>query len=799
MWQDIRSAVRQFRHQPGVMGMAIIGLALALAVNTVAFGFVDRLALRTIGVSDPESVVTVSRTAAGASTNWTYAEFAALRARARLIALEAWIPEGVEVSATEGGVSEGRVPVRFVTGRLFETFDWGAEIGRVLRQEDDAATEPVAVLQHAYWKSRFNADPGIVGRTIQLAGVPVTVVGVTDKRFTGIFNEPPAIWISLGSANAIYSYLGPFDSHSTARVQIVGRVQPAATIEQVQAETTAIARAIDSESAESNQGPGAGAQVLPMEAGSADRLLQASFGIAIFTLVLVLGCVNVANLLLAGATERRRELATRVALGATRGRLCRMLVIESVVLALAAGAAGLPLAVWLLPTMERLLPVPPGLDIEFDVRVFCFMLIGSIVTGLIAGVVPARYGTGRGSGAWTGGATLSSAGRGSNRLRSVFLAVQATAALLLVVLASLFARASLRAASLDLGFDLSRVVEVRPTLPRGDLARAEARVAEFLRRAPEFAATVPGVDATALAMFSPFGGATMPTELRAGGGRLSVTQNRTSASYFRTMDVPILRGRSYTTAEVAANAPVVVLAEDVARRLFGRREPLGAIVDLTVAKSTIRASVIGIARPVTMSEPSKGRAGTIFRPLKPDDPGLLLVRTRDGGAQTRLDVLARLETIDPEMRLRATAVIDNFMGDIEAVRTISTVAIVLAALALALAIVGLFGVAAFVARQQLPDIGVRMALGATAFDIQSWLLWQSLRPVAIGLAIGLAIALAAGHTLASLLYGFSPRDPIAMVVAVGTLALAAGLAAIIPARRAAASNPARVLRQAARI
>jgi predicted permease len=808
---DMRFALRLFRREAGVMTLATIGLALASGVTTTAFSIVNTIQLRPLGVPNAETIVHVHQNFGrqGVRYQWEFADYVAVAGQSRLLRAEPWLEVSVRVTDTGSPADVERArPVQsaLVGATFFDTFNGRARIGRLLGPADDQpAAPPVAVVSHVYWRSRFGADPAVVGRTIFVSGAPVTIVGVSDAAFTGPFEIPPVIWQPLGSAHAVHSWLDAFTPGNRQSINVIARLTSEGAAQAAEAEASGLLLAASSAGTTdvpaTRRGP-TGVRLLPAEKErNGDSVGVTALVLGIVGLVVLLACTNVANLLLAGATSRQQEIAARLALGASRRRIVRQLVTESVMVSLVAGALGLAVAMWLIPAVTDFVDAPPGFDFAPDIRVYAFVTVVSLVAGVGAGLAPARYGTGGDMLTPLKGGVRQNALR-PNRVRRVFVGVQAAASMVLLVLATLFGRAAWQSTFMDLGFDPSKLMTGQVRMRRGDAAGT--RTAAFLREGLARAGTLPGIDAAAIALFQPLGGSHMPLLLPPGMGHLVIHENRTSPSYFHTVGLTMVRGRAYTDAETRDGAPVAVISARLARDLWGDADPIGRPLDRLQGRAQSgypdlsAYRVVGVASDAVGSRLELPHARHVYLPLLEGDmsgAAHLIVRTHTPAATSGRPVQQALQAIDPELRVYWALTTDHLQRSLAPIRTISTLTGILGALALGLAVVGLFGVTALVVRQRLTEVSVRVAIGATARDIRRLLLVDSLRPVAIGLVFGLVIALAGGQFLASVLYGVSPRDPFAMLLATGALGSAAIVAVLIPARRALRVDPVRLLRQ----
>jgi predicted permease len=507
-------------------------------------------------------------------------------------------------------------------------------------------------------------------------------------------------------------------------------------------------------------------------------------------LVVLLACVNVANLQMASAIARRREIGVRLALGAARMRIIRQLVTESLALGLAAGAIALMLTIWMRPALAYAVQLPMTVDMTPDGRVYLFLLLVSIAAGVGAGLAPARHGTRgdlltplKGEGPREGSAR-------PGRMRSTLIGVQAAASLVLLVVAALLTRATLSATQVDVGFDAQSLVTATPDFSREryDATKAQA----YWDNALERVRGLGGVRAASLTLFPPYGGGRSVTNLVRNGVTYEVYSHETLPDYFSTIGLSIVRGRGYTPEEVKSRAPVVIISETLARIFWPDQDPVGQALTPFDGSHDV---VIGVVSDSITAHLRAGSAAALYRPLRHIEGANLVVRAEGSPEALVPSIRDTLQVLDPNVRLEMGLVSTGLQNELEEPRVMATVAGALATLALVLAIVGIYGVTTFVTGQRTREIGLRIAVGASRADVMRLLLWDSMRPVAIGLTAGAGIALLASQLFAGVLYGVGARDPLAFGSAIGVLLLSAAVAVFVPARRAAAVDPAFVLRQ----
>lgn len=796
--QDLLYGLRVFRRNPGAVAITVLGLSLAIAVSTSVFSLFNASLLRATGVSDPGSTVRVMRTFKdGNATSWPYADYVSLRDNARM-PVEASLRDAARFTTSPAARTDDngeRVAMSFVGEGYLRVFGARPVHGRLLQPMDDSlGAAPVAVASYGFWLRRLGADPSVVGRQIWLNGVATTIVGIAPRSFTGITDQPPAFWAPFASYHVLYSG-SPLTRTSPVEVNVYGRIPPGATRAQAEADLGAVAAA----AATSAPGLGvtagvrldpAGSPAARVEGGGAILALVLTIVTTVLGLVVLLACVNVANLQMASAIARRREIGVRQALGAGRARIVRQLVTESVALGLVAGAIALLLTLWLGPLLAALVRLPVTVDMTPDVRVYLFLSVVSIAAGVGAGLAPARHGT-RGDLLTPLKGDGPSAGSGRpGRLRARLIAVQAAASLVLLVLAALLTRATISATRVDIGFDAQPLLAISPAFVREryDTAKAQAYWSDALERLRG----LPNVRAASLTRFPPYSGGRAVTSLKRNGITYQTYSHETLADYFSTIGLRIVRGRAYTAAEVTSRAPVVVISETLARALWPGQDPLGQTLAPFDGSNDV---VVGVAADAITAHLRERSAAAIYRPLQSVEAASVVVRA--AGAPEALVPAIRdtLQALDPAVRLDIMLVASGLQNELEEPRIMATLAAALAGLALALAVVGIYGVTTFVTGQRTREIGLRIAVGASRADLMRLLMWDSLRPVAVGLGAGACLALLLSQLFAGILYGVGARDPLAFVSAIVILLISAAAAVFIPVQRAARVDPAFVLRQ----
>jgi predicted permease len=799
---DVRLAWRALRRRPGFGAVAVLSLAVAIGANATIFGLVDAVLFRPLPGNRPAPLVSVFTSESdgngfGADSYPAYLDLAAESAVFSRLAASGMAP----MRLVRGETSD-HVLGLMVSGSWFGTLGARAALGRVIAPADDrvAGEAPVVVLADGLWRRRFGADPSLVGRTIELNGHAWTVVGVMPPSFRGVLmGFTPDVYVPA----AMEAWAAPGRSERPNRggrsFMVVGQLAPHVTLAQARERLDAVAKQLGREYPRSDSGrtfaimPETDGRPAPPLHGVVVAFMALLQGIT--ALVLVIACVNLAGPLLARGVERRREIGVRLALGATRGRLVRMLVAESLLLGVLGAAFGLALA-WYgsraLTAFQPPLPIPVTLDLAPDGRVALFALALGIAASLLFSLVPAWQ---TASPRITRALAQDAAARHS-RLRSFLLVTQVALCLLLLAGAGLFVRALARAGAMSPGFEPRHVTTIAfdPSLAGYDPAQARALYARLLARVRE----IPGVESAATAHVVPLSldwsesGVWLPGAANVNPERaLDMPANAVSEGYFATLRIPIVRGR-----EARANAAEAVVNESFAARYWPGREPLGQRVGLEGPEGPF-LSVVGVAKDARYRSIGEAPRPFLYVPSDQtgDDEATLLVRSMPGA-----NTLPAIRTLlQREAPLLATADAQSLEQGIGASllpgRLAGSVLAATGAVALLLACIGLYAVVAFAVSRRTKEIGVRVALGAQRRDILALVMGEGTRLLAWGLGIGLVLALAAGFALRSALYGLSPLDLPAYAAVLGLLSLTSLVACWLPARKAAAVDPVVALRQ----
>jgi putative ABC transport system permease protein len=798
MLRDLRFGWRLIRKHPAPVAIGIGGLALAIAAVTSVFTLIDATMLRQYGMQDPSSVVRVIVPGHGSFSYWPYRTFLRLKDEASLSRVEASLFEKVRLSS---GAPADDVPGRwmlFVSGTYHDTFGAQPVMGRALQPADDAPGAPaVVVVSHHLWSTEFRADASAIGRTVWVNGAPVTLVGVLERDFTGPVNTRAAIWAPLSAYDDV-GMGAALQPTSTAYVEVFARLAPSATIQAARDNLDAVVKR--SRPAANHSPEGDSRSVLlrtaasPLDSEGTDGYVAILSIVGVLALVLALACANTANLLLAGAATRSREIGIRLAMGSTARRLIRQMVSESVLLGVLAGGLGLLLSVWFTPIIRSVVELPPDLDVRVDTRVLLFATGVALLCGIAAGISPARYGA-RGDVLSALKSHRSSRDRLAppSRLRTSFVGFQAAVSMLLLVVAALLSRTAIQAMRADAGFDVNRLLTV--SISDG---RTKFDEAGYLHAAVTALRGIPSIERASVTQYIPFGFSRWRDEITHDGHSYELFFNRIDAEYFATAGIRLLHGRTFSAEDVADERPVAIISDSVARTFFQGIDPIGQQVSRIPGEDArqLSATIVGVAADAMANRLYTEQFGAIYLPLerkRSNTPGLL-VRTASPGIAARAAEEA-LRRIDPRVRVTTAIVTEQVDAYLGQKRMLAWLAGPTAILALVLAMLGLYGVTAFAVSHRTPEISLRIAIGATTGDVMRLIVRDGLRPVVIGLAVGLAGALIVSRTFASQLSGISPYDPLAIAVAIVTLLASAVGAILMPARRVTKTDPAMVLRQ----
>jgi predicted permease len=801
--RDVSYAVRILRHRPVFAAVAVLTLALGIGANTAMFSVMDVMLLRALPVKNPQELVEFVRWAPDGSmmTNLPLAVFQHLRENTTVLSgIFAFM---ADTRVLRAGVGSERFTVQEVSGGFFSTLGVKPLMGRTIDPNDilPNAEHQVVVLSYPFWSRRFGRDPSVVGATVRVKGAPCTVIGVMPAGFFGVDRSKfPDMWVPLPS--------------DTDEVWVLGRLKPRVSIPQARAQLEPLfQRALESMRDEMKRWPAhdrdaflaqkllvnratTGTSGLRWEYWQYSNTLKILLGMT--GLVLLIACVNLANLLMARSAARAQEIGIRMAIGAGRRRILRQLLTENLVLALLGGVVGLLVAAGghrLLVTLEVGNLERVSLDFQLDARVLGFSLIVSILTGLLSGVLPALRAAREGFlPAIHGVPQLGGAAR--LPFARKLLAVQVALSLMLLIGAGLFVRSLRNLATTNLGLAREDLVlmSVDPSLSSAIRDRRE-----FWTQLTERLAALPGVRSVSLAGDAVFGigGWNQTIWIRQPDGTErdhGAAFNVAGPGFFETVGIPLLAGREFGWQDQVKSPPVAVVNRAFAQRFFADENPIGK----RFRNSRTQFEIVGVIGDAKYGDLREQPASMFYLPLFQyfqDRPYQVHVRTAGDPAAAMAAIRREIQAMDQDISIEDVRTINQVIhGLLQHDRMFAFLASVFGLLALLLTSIGIYGVVAYQVTRRTGEIGIRMALGAQRTDVLWMVMRETLLVLAAGAAIGLPAAVAAGRVLRSLLFALGPSDPATIIWATATLVGAGALAGFLPARRAASLSPMDALR-----
>jgi macrolide transport system ATP-binding/permease protein len=808
--QDLRLAVRLMAAKPILSAVAIVSLALGVGVNSSIFSIVNAVLLRGVPAKDPERLVAVY---SSGSDGLRYApssfpDFRDLRDQNDVLAGLA--AHSAFIAAFETGGRTQPVFGEVVTGNFFDLLGLRPAVGRAFLPEEDRTpgTHPVVMLGYRFWQRQFAGDPAILGRSIALNGTPLTVVGVASAELGSTYPGLMAdFWLPMQMNDAL-SQDKALDARGDRSFFLTGRLREGMPITRAQAQLGALGVRLAGRYPETNKGR----KITLVEWRKVTlnpAVDGALFGVAgllmvLVALVILIACSNIANLLLARANDRRNEIALRLALGASRGRLIRQLLTESLLLALCSGALGLLIALAttrLLVSLKPPLPVPLSLDLGLDLRVLLFTLALAVATGVICGLAPALQAS---KSDLVTALKKDSAmlGRTHRRLglRNLLVVSQVAVSTVLLIGAALFLRSLANAQSVDPGFSLRRGAVVDFSLGLGrKYGEEQGRI--FLRQMVERVRALPGVRSAAVASHLPLGVMVIGEKVLiegqpvSGDKRPEVDLVAVGPGYFETLGIPLVQGRAFGWHDDHTARAVAIVNATAARRFWPGGAPLGK--RLKLGKDETWIEVVGVAHDGKYRSLGEEPRPFIYRPYIQDYSSTmtLLVATAVDEQQTLHAVRRELEAMDSDLPIFELKTMSQHLGImLFPARMGAWLLATFGLVGLILASVGLYGVVSYSVSRRTREVGVRMAMGAQRRQILQLVLREEMVLVAVGMALGIGAALAGSHLLRSMLYGIGENDPAAFLAVPMLLAVVAFLATAIPARRATQVDPMVALR-----
>ena len=810
--QDIRYGLRVLVKRPGFTVAAVVTLALGIGLNTAIFSLYNGVLLRPLSARDPERLVNLYSTVRGEPGTgiFSYPAYAFYRDRNTSLSSVAAYAGGRMLLSAGGSASES-LHAQMVSANFFDMLGASPALGRSFSPEEDKTpgASPVVMLNYNFWQRRFGSNSGLVGRTITLNNMAYTVIGIAPRDFIGCDPEVPDLWVPIMmNANV---HLGPdmLGDREGGWLFLVGRLKAGATISEAQSEMDVLASQFHA----SDEGRLRSSSVLVtrgsfLAPGQKSDLVPLALALmAAVGLVLLIACANVANLQLARGVTRQKEMGVRLALGASRGRLVRQMVVESLMLSCAAGVAGLLVAWWASGLALRLAH-PPGapalsLDVSPDWRVALYLAGISLLSGVVSGLMPALRASRQDPLVAIREESGTSTYRRGRRMRGTFVVAQVGGSLFLLIAAGLLVRALHKAERINTGFDLAHVAVLTPDLRVSGYD--SGRRLEFDRRLAERIQSMPGVSSVALATTVPLGKDFSQSSVLPEGENLPpdqklpvVNYNVVSPEFFDTLGIGVARGRTFTAKDAASDTRVAVVNESLARQLWPGQEPVGKLVRQGRKSPTFE--VVGVVRDTRNVYLWSASLPYLYLPLQPtaldefSDPKILVsVKGNPAPLIAALPGLAR--EMDPGVSSVAKPLAENLSFWIWPSQIGALLAATLGLLALLLASVGIVSVTSFAVSQRTKEIGIRMALGAQPGGVVRLLVLQVGKLIAIGAGIGLLCAAAASRLLAQVLYGLSALDGVTLVGVTLFLSAIALASCYFPARRATLIDPMQALRE----
>jgi predicted permease len=833
---DVRLVIRTWRKAPGFASIAILSIALGIGANAAVFTLVDQVLLRKLPVSNPDALVQLGMTGSRYGNNWgdgselSYPVYAELRDNAQVFD-GVFGRFGAAFTVGAAGRSE-RVLGELVSGSYFPVLGVGSALGRTIGPDDDRVEggHPVAVLSYGFWRTRFNADPSVLNSTLTINGYPYTVIGVARPGFDGIeVGRITQVFVPLMMKPSVTPTWNGLDDRLNRWVRVFARLQPGVTREQAKAALdpffgTILERDLSApgfaKAGQDTRTRYRGNSLVVADASQGRSGLRRNLTIPLWVLmatasgVLLIACANIANLLLARGAARQREMAVRLALGATRSRLISQLLAESLMLAAAGGLIGIAISAAAAPMLLGFFVSPDGpqpISTGPDWRILAFTGAITLLTGILFGLAPA-FRSSRPNVAPTLKDVATSVLGGHGRVRKALVASQIGISLLLLIGAALFIRTLNNLLAVDIGFQTTQLVSfgIDPSLSGYDGPRVKAFTKALLERLT----ATPGIEAAGLSTTRLLEGNQWTTSITVAGYQAKGIENSTqwansvSYGYFKTMGIPILIGRDFTDRDErttpaspgTSDYRIAIVNEKFARHYFGDMNPIGRRIGFGGNPNTpTPIEIVGVVRDSKYTDVRDEMQRQVFFPFfEESQPSSYTVYLRTN-RPTDLVFTAVRQTVaglDPNIPIHGTRTLETQVAlSLSRERMVATMTIVFGTLATLLAVIGLYGVMSYTVARRTREIGVRVALGATARRIG----WLVIREVLVIGGVGVTLALPAawwlGRYVSTQLYGVEPTDPVAIGAAVALLLTVAVAAGLIPSTRAARLDPTVALRQ----
>ena len=826
--QDLRYGIRMLVKNPGFTAIAVLTLALGIGANAAIFTVVNALFLQSLPVRNPEQLVALGDPAAvhdawhGTPTTEisSYPLYRELRGSTSAFTGMAAAGSG---EATVGEASQlvaeisAEKPVRIVTGNYFSLLGVRAAAGRLLSAEDDTVehANPVVVISYDYWRNTYALSPSAIGKTLRLNGYLFTIIGVAQRGFFGdIVGDQVDFYVPITMQPEIIRGRDDYNDKQASWLQIIARLKPGVNISQAHANVNlAFKRIVEGDfgatlvSTDLAEVKKAHIDVATLRSGFSalrrdyERPLFVVMGIV--GLVLLIACVNVANLLLARASGRKKEMAVRLAIGAARGRIVRQLLTESILLALLGGVAGSGLAVWGVTLLQKLFG--SQLVTSPDLRVVAFTAAVSLLTGILFGLAPALQSTEfEVASALKDTASLVGEARARWRWGKWLVTAQVALSLLVLFAAGLLARTLNNLRNADTGYEREHLLTAH--LHPVQIGYSNLQIAALAQRVTERISAMPGVRAVSFSSNGLFSGGDGGHDIDVPGfqpsaeGGKHVASDTVGPNYFSTVGIPILRGRQIGPQDSPTSTRVVVINEALAKHFFANQDPIGRTFRLSNPNYRNQPfEIIGIAANAKENSQSKPAARRMYEALvqRTDQrPGVVVeVRTISKPSAVSASLRKEIRAVDPNVPIEDVNTVDELIdSSINERISISKLSGFFAGVGLVLACIGLYGLMSYTVAARTRELGVRMALGAQPQDVLWLVLRESLLLICAGIVVGVPAALASGALLSGMLYGLRPADPLSLAAVVAILGAVGTLASYIPARRAARVDPIVALR-----
>jgi predicted permease len=818
--QDVRYGVRMLAKSPALTAIVAATLALGIGANALIFSIVNGYLLRPLPVSHADQIAFLAAQQKGSSPflfTFSYPDFVDFRDQAKPVA-DVFAAASVLPGLSADGKAD-QILASYVSGNYFSALDVQPALGRLIlpSEENEPGKATELVLGYSYWRKRFHGDAGVIGKQVRLNGKPAIIVGVVPKQFIGTMSSAEMDgYLPMSSGNALEQSPGNMLRERDSRVlRVMARLKPGVSYAQAQSAIDVIAARL------AKQYPATDKNVTvrvyrerlarPQPLGSNIIAVIAGFFLVLAAVVLLLACMNVANVLLARATVRRREMGLRAALGASRGRLMRQMLTETVLLGLLGGLGGVIVGNWLNPgDVSRLISstLPIHLDLSFDWHVFAYSFAAALLSGILIGLWPAWRASGSDvRSLLQEGGRSDTAGAGRHRIRNVLVVGQVAGSLILLVIAGLLVRTLQHTGGIDLGFDPGHLLNI--TLDPHQIGYDETQQREFYRRLEERVRALPGVESSTLAFGTPMGnlnivnagGVTVEKHpVPAGQQAPTVFFNNVGAGYLANMRIRLLRGRAFTDSD-NEKAPRVAIVNDVmAQKFWPNEDPIGQRFTLkALAAPAQTMQVVGVTANGKYANINEGPTAFFYVPVAQNFMSMLTlqVRTTAMPESFKEPVRAQIQRLAPDLPIIATQTMEQVVGGTNGTQIFRFGAYFAAGvggLGLFLAVLGVYGVVSFAAVQRTREIGIRMALGGSERDVLRLILRQGVAMVIAGLLVGLVASLALTRLMNRFLVGVSPSDPLTYISVAALLAVIALLACWIPARRATRVDPGIALR-----